>query len=63
MDFTKEAARRLLNFIADHNGNVYSEFNSRLNLGDKKKLNQLVKNLFNQINTPCPQTNSNKQSP
>lgn len=57
-----DAAKELLNYMADVNGNVYSEFSDRLSFNSKKKFNRLVKNLHNQINKTCP-TISNSSQP
>lgn len=54
------AAQELLNFIADVNGNVYSDFQGHLNFQQKIKLNRLVKKLFTTINNSQCQPNQNK---
>ena len=53
------AAKMLLRELADGNGNVYSEYTHfRSHLG-KKKLNRIVKALFNEIQKAGQQCQTN----
>lgn len=52
-----QAATDLLRHIADHNGNVYSDYSHKLHYNQKKKLNQVVKRLFEETNKAVKNAN------